>query len=227
MAAKYDFNKISLMWRPAKGIRRIQIGMLSVSKDGETINFTYNQEGVSEAKKLDANFCGFPGLPLESSSYCGQQVKEVFFGRLINNARNDADDFYDFWLVDKKRLDDSLYILAQTQGLSFLDMFEFVPQYFSSHKPSFITDIAGLSKSEYDLTKLKVGDTLDFTKETNNTFDRNAVYVSFNGEKIGYIKRGHNSIFSRKNTSGIKLSVWSVTSLSGFEKLYVRIDIQY
>ena len=84
-----------------------------------------------------------------------------------------------------------------------------------------------LSKSEFDLTKLKVGDNLDFTRETDNQFDRNAVFVSLNGEKIGYIKKGHNTIFNKKNLDGIKLTVWSVTSLTGFEKLYVRIDIKY
>lgn len=226
MATKYDFNKIALMWRPSKGKRRIQVGLLTISRNGESINFSYNDEGVEAARKVDSNFCGFPGLPLDSS-YSEQQVREVFFGRLINNTRNDADDFYSFWLVDKNRLNDPLYILAQTQGLSFIDMFEFVPQYFSSHKPSFITDIAGLSKSEFDLTKLKIGDNLDFTKETDNQFDRNAVFVSLNGEKIGYIKKGHNTIFNKKNLDGIKLTVWSVTSLTGFEKLYVRVDIKY
>lgn len=226
MALKYDFTRIALMWRPEKGHRRICIGYITIPKNGNDIRFEYSDSGVTEAQKVDSNFNGYPGLPLNNNNkFSPLQISEVFFGRLINQSRNDADDFYDFWLVDKERVGDSLYVLAQTQGLSFTDMFEFVPQYFSSHKPSFITDIAGLSKSDFDLSKLSIGDLLEFTRETNNSFDPNAVYVSFKGEKIGYIKKGHNSVFNRKNTSRIKLTVWSYTNLAGFEKLYVRVDI--
>ncbi len=105
-------------------------------------------------------------------------------------------------------------------------MFEFVPQYFQSHRPSFITDIAGISKYEFDLSSLNVGDELTFTLERDNPYDSNAVYVSHNGKKIGYIKKGHNTVFNRKNIKGIRVSVWSITNLPGFEKLYARVDIK-
>lgn len=226
MATKYDFTRIALMWRPEKGHRRICIGILSVPKNGERLTFEYNDKGVAEAKAIDPNFEGYPGLPLTATNLSSSQISEVFFGRLINNTRNDVEDFYDFWLVDRSKTEDPLYILAQTQGLSASDMFEFIPQYFQSHKPSFITDIAGISKYNFDLTQLSVGDILTFTQEKNNTFDPNAVYLSFNGNKIGYIKKGHNTVFNRKNTKGIKVSVWSVTNVPGYEKLYARVDIK-
>lgn len=226
MATKYDFTRIALMWRPKKGCRRICIGMLSVPRNGESLTFAYNDKGIEEAKAIDPNFIGYPGLPLATISLSSAQISEVFFGRLINNTRNDVSDFYDFWLVDKSKTDDPLYILAQTQGLSASDMFEFVPQYFQSHKPSFITDIAGISRYDFDLSLLSVGDILTFTQEKENKFDPNAVYVSFNGNKIGYIKKGHNTIFNRKNTKGIKVTVWSITNIPGYEKLYVRVDIK-
>ena len=227
MATKYDFTRIALMWRPEKGHRRICVGMLSVPKNGDGLAFAYNDKGVDEAKSIDPNFVGYPGLPLNSTQLSSSQISEVFFGRLINNTRNDVADFYDFWLVDKSKANDPLYVLAQTQGLSASDMFEFVPQYFQSHKPSFITDIAGISKYGFDLSLLSEGDTLTFTHEKDNPFDPNAVYVSFNGEKLGYIKKGHNTVFIRKNTRGIKVTVWSITNVPGYEKLYARVDIKY
>lgn len=226
MATKYDFNHIALMWRPEKGRRRICVGMLSVPRNGMGLTFAYIDKGVAEAKAIDPNFVGYPGLPLSSKPLSSAQISEVFFSRLINNTRNDVEDFYNFWLVDKSKADDPLYILAQTQGLSASDMFEFVPQYFQSHKPSFITDIAGISKYNFDLSQLSKGDILIFTNEKDNEFDSNAVYVSFNGLKIGYIKKGHNTVFNRKNTKGIKVSVWSITNVPGYKKLYARVDIK-
>lgn len=221
----YDFNRIAVMWRPAKGHRRICIGTVQVPRNGVGLKFEYDSNGIAEAQKVDPDFSGLPGLPMSGTSFPSDILAEVIFGRLINNARNDVGEFYDFWLVDRNRSSDQLYILAQTQGFSFSDMFEFVPQYFTSHKHSFITDIAGLSRYGFDLTTLKRGDKIDFTLERDNKFDPNAVYVSKNGAKIGYIKKGHNTIFNRKNTKSIKLSVWNTTTIEGYEQLYLRVDI--
>lgn len=227
MTNRYDFTQIFLMWRLAKGHRRICIGVLSVPRNAEKgISFKYLEDGIKEAQKEDPSFCGYPGIPIEQKNIPSEQLEEVFYGRLINNSRSDADTLYKFWLVDERRINDKLYVLAQTQGLSINDTFEFVPQFFNNHKPSFITDIAGLSHSQCNLSSLKKGDILTFTREEDNKYDSNAVKISFYGEKIGYIKKGHNTVFSRKHTKGIKVSVWDVITFPGFEKLYVRIDIK-
>lgn len=227
MGTKYEFNKITLMWRPGRGFQRISIGILYPPKKGEKIRFEYNPEGIMQAKEVDPNFSGYPGLPIEQSNFPAEQIEELFFRRLMNNSRNDIGEFYDFWIVDRNRIDDPLYLLAQTQGLKLEDMFEFIPQYFSSHRNSFITDIAGLSKIKFDLSTLHIGDVLSFEKEKDNPKDSKAVSVSFKGKKLGYIKRGHNMVFDRKNVQGIKLYVWSLNNLPGFEKLYAKVDIKY
>jgi hypothetical protein len=226
MAAKYDFKNIALMWRLAKGCRRICIGTITPPKGDNPLNFEYNKEGVEEAKKQDPTFNGYPGIPLDKKDITAQQITEVFFGRLIDNSRKDSADFYNFWLVDKSRIGDRLYLLAQTQGLSFSDMFEFVPQYYCTHTCSFISDIAGLSKSKFDLGKLEIGAELSFAPEQENEYDKDAVSISYQGEKIGYIKKGHNTVFLRENPMEIRVTVWNLTNLPGFEKLYVRIDIK-
>lgn len=225
MANRYDFTRISLMWRISKGHRRICIGEIIVPRSGHGISFKYFEQGIIDAKKEDPSFCGYPGIPIKTNEITSEQLEEVFFNRLINNSRNDTMDFYDFWLVDKSKIEDKLYVLAQTQGLSIGDTFEFVPHFFCSHKPSFITDIAGLSHSQFELSSLKKGDKLTFVRETDNPHDKNAVYVSLNSIKIGYIKQGHNMVFNKKNSKKIKVSVWNVIAVPGFEKLYVRIDI--
>lgn len=223
--AKYEFNSITLMWRSGKGSRRIAIGSLSKDKVNGALKFEYSQDGINEAKKIDSHFAGYPGLPIDSSNFESSLLEEIFFSRLINTERNDARQLLDFWLVDPLRYSDKYYLLAQTQGLSFSDTFEFVPRYFKSHKNSFITDIAGLSRIPYDLSKLHIGDKLQFILEPENEYDPNAVYVSHNMEKIGYIKQGHNTVFNRTNILKIKLTVWSIVSIGDINKLYVRVDI--
>lgn len=222
---KYDFGKILLMWRPSNGERRIIIGAISINKQTKELSFSYKQEGIDQAKKIACSFHGYPGLPLEQTHFSSEQLKEVFFCRLFDVNRNDADEFLDFWLVDRNRLSDNIYLLAQTQGLSFSDMFEFIPQYYVSSRTSFITDIAGLSKSSFDISKLKKGDELDFKKETDNQFDKNAIIVTFGNEKIGYIKKGHNTIFGKKDKRKIKLEVWESLPLFDPQKLYIKVCI--
>ena len=224
--AKYDFGKILLMWRPSNGERRINIGTISINKQTKELSFLYNNDGVEQAKNLTHSFHGYPGLPLEQNKFSSEQLKEVFFCRLFDVNRNDAPEFLDFWLVDRNRLTDNIYLLAQTQGLSFSDMYEFIPQYYVSSRTSFITDIAGLSKSLFDISKLKKGDRLDFKKEIDNRFDKHAVIVTFKNEKIGYIKKGHNSIFEKKDLTKIKLEVWESLSLFDTHKLYVKVSIK-
>ena len=223
--AKYEFNSITLVWRPGKGRRRISIGTLTKSKKTGELNFQYIQKGEDEARKVDSQFSGYPGLPISSASFESSLLEEVFFSRLINTERNDAKQLLDFWLVDPARYSDKYYLLAQTQGLSFSDTFEFVPRYFKSHKNSFVTDVAGLSQIPFDLSILKVGEKLQFVLEPDNAYDSNAVYLSFNGQKIGYIKKGHNSVFNRTNLFKINVIVWKVVSVGDLNKLYVKIDI--
>lgn len=222
---KYNFSTIALMWRPSSGERRIHIGTISVDKRTEQISFCYNNDGVRKAKEISSNFQGYPGLPLNDITFSSELLKEVFFRRLIDINRNDANDFLDFWLVDKNRLTDPIYLLAQTQGLSFSDMFEFVPKYYVSHNSSFITDIAGLSKTNFDIANLSKGQILNFKKEPENIYDTGAVYVCYNGIKIGYIKQGHNSIFARKNPKNITLTIWEIVNFPNNKKLYIRVDI--
>lgn len=223
--AKYEFNSITLMWRPGKGSRRITIGTLTKSKTTGELSFQYSVEGITEAKKIDGQFSGYPGLPIDSDHFESSLLEEVFFSRLINTDRNDAKQLLDFWLVDPSRYSDKYYLLAQTQGLSFSDTFEFVPRYFKSHKNSFITDVAGLSRIPFDLRTLQLGEKLQFTLEPENEYDPNAVYLSSNGQKIGYIKKGHNSVFNRTNLFKINVIVWSIVVIGEINKLYVKIDI--
>lgn len=214
------------MWRPGKGSRRIAIGSLSKNKTTGNLSFSYIEDGIAEAKSTDNLFNGYPGLPIEMTEYAPSLLEEVFFSRLINTERNDAKILLDFWLVDPSRYSDKYYLLAQTQGLSFADTFEFVPQFFRSHRNSFITDLAGLSKIPFDLSVLKIGDSLDFVREPENPYDPNAVYISHNKQKIGYIKKGHNVVFNRNNLSGIHVFVWSIVSIGDSRKLYVKVEIK-
>jgi hypothetical protein len=212
------------MWRPRNGERRIKIGIISVSKEG-AFSFTYDSEGVAKAKAQDPNFNGYPGLPVNDGSYSDSNfLKSIFFRRLINLERADRDDLLSFWLLNDENASDGIMLLAFTQGMNMSDMFEFVPQFYSSHKIPFITDIAALSKTNFDLSLLKTGEKLKFVHDVNNPVDKFAIKVFKGTELIGYIKHGHNQVFAKKSSQNITLTVHKIVNIPPYKKLYVRVS---
>lgn len=221
---KYPFKYIMLMWRPRNGERRIKIGVISVSKEGE-LTFAYDSEGVSKAKEQDSSFDGYPGLPIIDRSYSDSDfLKNIFFRRLINLERADRDDLLSFWLLSDESASDGIMLLAFTQGMNMSDMFEFVPQFYSSHKIPFITDIAALSKTNFDLSLLKHGESLKFVHDVNNPVDKYAIKVFRGNDLVGYIKQGHNQVFAKKSSRNILLTVHKIVNLPPYKKLYVKVS---
>ena len=221
---KYPFKYIMLMWRPRNGERRIKIGVISVSKEG-ALAFSYDSVGVAKAKEQDATFDGYPGLPIVDVAYTDSDfLKSIFFRRLINLERADRDDLLSFWLLNDESASDGIMLLAFTQGMNMSDMFEFVPQFYSSHKTPFITDIAALSKTNFDLSQLSVGEILKFEPDVNNPVDKYAVKVLKGSSLVGYIKQGHNLVFAKKSSKSIRLSVHKIVNIPPYKKLYVKVS---
>lgn len=221
---KYPFKKISVMWRSSRGESRISIGHITVLGNG-SISFLYDKDGCDEARQKCPDFFGYPGIPFSESPITDSEyLKSLFALRLINLERDDRKELLDFWLLDDNLASDTIMLLAMTQGMSMSDMFEFVPSFQrdSKNKHAFITDIAGLTITKFDISTLKSGDRLQFEKQPDNIKDPYAIKVLYNGQSIGWIKRGHNYLFKGRKC-GIKLLVHKVINNAVFPKLYVKV----
>lgn len=221
---KYPFKHISLMWRSSRGERRICIGNITVLGNG-AISFKYDMQGVEEAKKIKSDFSGYPGLALNTLEHKDSEyLKNLFSLRLINLERTDRKELLDFWLLDDEVAQDVIMLLAMTQGMSLADMFEFVPHFQRDNtaKRPFVTDLAALSVTKFDISSLHNGLKLQFEREPDNPYDKNAVKVLYNGQLIGYIKNGHNYVFKGRK-GGISLYVHKITTSPNFTKLYIKV----
>ena len=135
----------------------------------------------------------------------------------------DTKELLDFWEIDPKYKNNSLYMLAMTQGKMQTDSFEFLASFMPANGVCFVTDIAGINYRNFDLGKIKEGTILSFEQEPNNSIDNKAVKVLYKGELIGYIKRGHNEFFYGENSDRIKLCVKSITNIPSYKELYVKV----
>lgn len=215
--SKY-FENIFLSWRVGKGHSRIMVGVIENSSN--EVIFKYIPEGVNKAQQY--GFKGYPGLSLNKEIHTCN-VLDLFSKRLINMDRTDTQWLLDFWGVDSRFKNDTLYMLAMTQGKMQTDSFEFLASFVPDVGLVFVTDIAGIGHYGFDLNKLKVNDCLSYEKESNNPKDNKAIKVLHNGEMIGYIKKGHNEVFWGSRADSLKLCIKSITNTSLYKELYVKI----
>lgn len=212
-------GNIYLTWRKGKGSRRIPIGVI---KRNITlgIRFSYILKGVDEAKKYGFTiYEGFPDIKKEYKD----NVIEIFGQRIMRSERNDVKDFYDFWFIDKAKLDDVYYMLAYTQGILPTDNYEFLADFNSSINIKFVTEISGLSKYKINSDLLKVGDVLSYIKEPNNTYDKFAIKLYKNELFLGYIKIIHNRIFYRSKRL-LNITVKHIEKNGILNRVFLSID---
>lgn len=211
------FDKIYLSWRASKGFARIIVGELI--PNGEKVDFKYIKDNLNQAKKF--GFKGYTGLNIEKLEY--SDVLDLFSKRLINTDRSDSSTLLNFWDIEPEYKNDKLYVLAMTQGITQIDNFEFLANFQFEEGLKFVTDIAGLSYTNFDLSKIKVGYKLTYEKEKHEK-DENAVKVLFKDELIGYIKKGHNMVFQNINSDKLEIEVKHIINpKDAYKQLFVRI----
>ena len=213
------FDKIYLSWRVGKGSPRIMVGILEEKDSG--VVFQYLKEGVERARQY--GFRGYPGLALEQTVH-EKNVVDLFSKRIINFERTDTKWLLEFWEVDQSLKEDTLYMLAMTQGKMQTDSFEFLASFIPDNGLSFVTDIAAITHYGFDLDTLRKGDFLTFKTEPDNPKDPKAVEVYFEDKKIGYIKKGHNEVFFGTQPDRLTMQVKAITNTPSFKELYVKIS---
>lgn len=218
------FSQLLLTWRPKPGVRRIHIGTIELSQEGD-VSFSYEPDGLKQARKYGLTH--YPGLP-NVGVIDGKLALDLFLRRVINTERNDAKRLLSFWKITPEMFDNKLYLLGATSGRMHSDEFELLPVLEAMDKPyTFITDIAGLKYYDYkeaDLSYIESGAVLHYICEEDNVYDKYAVLVEDDkGRKLGYIKQGINRVFSevKPTLSVVKL----IPSSREISDIYIRIDI--
>jgi len=213
-----NISKIYLAWRQAKHERRIIVGELYYNKG--TYIFKYITDGVKEAAAL--GFVNYPDFPIIDKVY-SDNVLDVFSQRLYDFSRTDSDEYFEFWDIDPKYKDDKFYLLAQTQGLLNTDNFEFLASYHLRKGLSFMSEIANISRNKLSPNLLKVGDVLNWKKEPDNKYDKNAVIVYKDSTEIGYIKRVHNLVFYDPRAESLIITIKDIESHETVTSAFINI----
>lgn len=212
-------GNIYLIWRPGRGNKRFPVGV--IKKNISTgISFQYIQKNVLEAKKL--GFVHYEGFPDLQRKY-NENVIEIFGQRIIKSERNDAKDFYNFWGVDPKLVDDKFYMLAYTQGLLPTDNYEFLAEFNPVKGLRFITELTGLSHNKISPDTIQVGDELKYELDRDNRFDKYAVIVLKNKKILGHIKAIHCRVFG-KTRKTLKVTVSKIEKSDVLNRVFLKVE---
>lgn len=210
---------IYLIWRKDRGADRIPIGVIKRNQtDG--IRFKYLPVGLAKAKA--EGFGGYAGFPEVEKEY-KENVIEKFGQRLIRTERNDLSDFYTFWKINSKYKKDDYYMLAFTQGILATDNYEFLADFNPKKGLSFISEIAGLSKTKISSDIVQVGDILTYSKDPTNDYDKRAVALYKGDKKLGYVKRIHNRVFY-KTKGAIEIKVHHLEKNGKIDRAFICVN---
>jgi hypothetical protein len=212
-------GNIFLIWRPGRGNRRFPVGVIKRNVI-EGISFRYDTKIVSQAKEY--GFVHYEGFP-EISKVYHENVIEIFGQRIIKSERNDTKDFYDFWGVDSRFINDKYYMLAYTQGLLPTDNYEFLADFNPIKGLTFITEITGLSHNQIPCDIIQVGDELDYVLDKKNSFDKDAVTVFKNKVELGYIKAIHCKVFG-KSKNLLSVTVVRIEKNEFLNRVFLKVE---
>lgn len=215
-------GNISLVWRKGKGSRRIVVGVIK-NNASQGVRFSYIPEGVEKAKQY--GFTMYEGFPDITKEYT-ENVIDIFGQRIMRSERNDIDDFFKFWQIDKKYKEDNFYMLAYTQGLLPTDNFEFLAEFNPIKNLSFITEISGLSKLSLPVDTLRIGDQLSYSKECNNQHDSCAIKLFKQNLFIGYVKLIHNKVFHKKSKSRLQVAVHHIENNGHINRVFLKVSTE-
>jgi hypothetical protein len=213
-------GNIYVVWRKGQGSRRIPVGVIK-NNASEGLRFNYLQKYLPKA--AEEGFLPFTGFPETDKEY-KKNVLDILSQRLVKSERNDLSNFYDFWKVELEKRFDPFYMLVQTQGLLPIDNFEFLADFNPNKGLNFISEIAGLTKSEVPSDKISIGDKLTYELERTNEFDRYAVKL-FKGDLfLGYVKLIHSKLFY-KSKRKIKVRVHHIEKNGILKRVFIDISI--
>ncbi|WP_244641202.1 HIRAN domain-containing protein [Pantoea agglomerans] len=183
--------RLWLTWQAAGGGARYVIGSIERNAE-EQFTFTYNNDAPDFARAIEKGFTGHPAFPLAKKSH-NNNVLDPFLRRLPPRKRRDFTEYLKQHLLPADFSGSDFALLGYTGAKSPADGFSLIPDpSVFSCKGELLLEVAGTRyQEELDLSKVNVGDTVEFMAETDNPKDPDAVVVMHVTGKLGYINKVH------------------------------------
>jgi hypothetical protein len=214
------FGDIYLSWRKGKGHSRHLVGVIKHNAT-EGVYFRYFEAEKLKKATLDGfqNYTEFPDL---NKTYT-EGVIDIFKQRLFKSERSDYQDFLDFWNIPIKFKDDTLHILAHTQGLVPTDNFEFLADFNATKDLKFVSEIAGLTYTKVNSNALELEQELIWKKNPTTHDEFQVDIYSKDNILLGQVKKVHSKVFYSKHGGSLKIKVKSLEKNGFLKRCFIGI----
>lgn len=220
---------IYLTWRKDLKKERHIIGKLS--RNNGRYSFSYIKENIKNLQASNS-FHPYPAFQ-ETDEFYTENVLEIFGGRLLNPQRRDYEDFLTYWGANNYK-NDTFALLGLTGAKLLTDNFEFIAPH-TEVPASFNTDVSWLNTdNEYVVNEIRrlsnkeIEQKIKLILDTNNEFDKKAVKVMFENEKLGFLKsihceNVHDAIISGRT---VNTRIANIIKNGTIKEVLLRINIE-
>lgn len=190
-------EKLLLCWQaPNDGARYVVAEIYRNLDNKYTFKYMKDTEDFKEAQKL-----GFTMHPAFNSNkeIHNSGILEAFVGRLPPRSRTDFKDYLRNFKISESASISDFALLGYTGAKLPSDGFSIINPFENTCVPSeYLIEIVGTRHmKDIDLKAVQIGDLVEFIKEPNNPYDKQAIYVISKGQKLGYISRWQTQAFHK------------------------------
>src|SRR6266849_711528 len=196
-------KKVLVVWQaPNNALQQQPVGhrfiIGEIRNDGKKAWLTYyNNQDTKDAETL--GFTGLTAYPYEPDKAFHSNVVDVLSTRLPPASRTDYDNYLRSYRISPQAEGISvLSLLAYTTGKLAGDGFTFLNS-FEDAKPAFdfTFEIAGFRHhglKEFPKISILQDKEVAFAYETSNPHDNEAIAITYQGKKLGYVPKGFTRV---------------------------------
>jgi len=219
-----------LVWQagistPGERTNRI-VGELIRNNDIVNLRYCVERDSFKEAY-YKYSFQGY--MPYDIRKEPHLDVMEVFSRRLVSKKRSDYVKYLESIRINSNIAMSDFSLLGYSEGRVDGDRFSIINPFTNIRKNvQFLTKVVGVNYVFNKRSPIYIDDIVILKKEKENAFDKNALAIIYNGEKIGYINR----ILAPQlnmwlDEAKVQATIEKVIKTDESIKIYLYIDINY
>lgn len=192
-------DRLLMTWQPqedeaAPRTRRV-IGVV-LRRSNDTFGFRYLTDTEDYREAVSCGFKGFPAFKQQDAEI-NQGVVEALTKRLPPRKREDFGEYLTLHRLPSPFPASDFALLGYTRARLPSDGFELTPVFSPDKVPcELIIELAG---TRYvlgsDVSDLRIGDSVEFRLDPENTVDSDAILAYHRGRPLGYVNRALRDVF--------------------------------
>lgn len=222
-------ERLLLCWqaRETKNRARYVVGQLIKRNSAVTLHYSTDTEEFQSA--VECGFIGYPAFPVSAGAVHTGRVLEAFTRRLPPRNRRDFSRYLELRGIPPDAQISDFALLGYTGGKLPNDGFELVHTFEHAQSDfELVIEVAGFRhESLIPADEIVEGESVEFVPEPDNQYDPEAIRIELRNTKIGYVDRGHNSLFHELLGRGAQVrgEIWRKNGSRERPLIYIFMSI--